>query len=75
MIIKKTIYGVRNNYLVLNEKSKAKAKQSCVQKIIEIREKYADILASLAESGLEIPKDEPSEKEYDKKIRTLWEEV
>lgn len=48
-------------------------KKAFVQKYMKIREKYADVLESPDWNGLEIPKDEPSEGEYDNKIRTLWE--
>ena len=51
-----------------------KPKKSFVQKMMELREKYADVLADPEWKGLEIPKDEPLEEEYDKKIRALWEE-
>ncbi len=50
-------------------------KKTFVQKVMEIREKYADVLAAPEWNGLKIPKDEPSEGKYDNKIRTLWEKA
>ena len=49
-------------------------KKTFVQKIMELRKKYANVLAAPDWNGLEIPKDEPSEDEYDKKIRALWDD-
>ena len=51
-----------------------KPKKTFVQKMMEIRAKYADVLSDPEWNGLEIPKDEPLEEEYDKKIRALWQE-
>ena len=51
-----------------------KPKKSFVQKIMELREKYADEFADLTWKGLEIPKDEYPDEEYDKKIAKLWGE-
>lgn len=51
-----------------------KPKKTFVQRMMEIRDEYADVLADPEWKGLEIPKDEPLEEEYDKKIRALWEE-
>ena len=50
-------------------------KKTFVQKVMEIREKYADVLASPEWNGLKNPKDEPSEEEYDNKIKALWEKA
>ena len=49
--------------------------ETFVHKIMKIREKYKDVLETPDRNGLEIPKDEPSEGEYDNKIRTLWEKA
>lgn len=51
-----------------------KPKKTFVQKMMELREKYADLLSAPDWKGLEIPRDEAHEEEYDKKIRALWEE-
>ncbi len=51
-----------------------KPKESFVQKMMELREKYADVLADLDWNELEIPRDEANEDAYDKKIRVLREE-
>ena len=48
-------------------------KKTFVQKIMELREKYADVLADPDWNGIEIPKAEPHEEIYDKKINVLWE--
>ena len=50
-------------------------KKTFVQKIMELRKKYANVLAAPDWNGLEIPRDETSEEEYDKKIKALWENV
>jgi len=44
-----------------------KSKKTFVQKMMEIREKYADVLADPEWKGLEIPKDDSLDEEYDKK--------
>ena len=49
--------------------------ETFVHKIMKIREKYKDVLETPDWNGLEIPKDELSEGEYDNKIRTLWEKA
>ena len=51
-----------------------KPKKTFVQKMMELRDKYADVLSVPDWNGLEIPRDEAHEEEYDKKIRALWEE-
>ncbi len=48
-------------------------KKTFVQKIMELREKYLDLFETHDYKELEIPRDEPSEEEYDKKIKVLWE--
>ena len=48
-------------------------KKTFVQKIMELRKKYTNVLAAPDWKELEIPREEPSEEEYDKKVRALWE--
>ena len=48
-------------------------KKTFVQKIMELREIYLDLFETHVYKELEIPRDEPSEEEYDKKIKVLWE--
>ena len=50
-------------------------KKTFVQKMMELRKKYANVLATPNWNGLEIPRDEPSEEDYDKKIKALWEKA
>ena len=50
-------------------------KKTFVQKMMELRKKYANVLAAPNWNGLEIPRDEPSEEDYDKKIKALWEKA
>ena len=50
-------------------------KKTFVQKMMELRKKYANVLAAPNWNGLEIPRDEPSEEDYDKKNKALWEKA
>lgn len=49
--------------------------ETFVHKIMKTREKYKDVLETPDWNGLEIPRDEPSEEDYDKKIKALWEKA
>lgn len=79
----KTIIGTGNNIIgrlemgFLNNQTICKKlpKKTFVHKIIKIREKYKDVLETPDWNGLEIPRDEPSEEDYDKKIKALWEKA
>ncbi len=41
----------------------------------KLRAEFSDVLGDSDYQGLVIPRDEPPEEEYDKKIRTMWEEA
>ena len=51
-----------------------KPKKTFIQRIMETRAKYADVLTDPTWNGLEIPKDEYPDEEYEKKIAKMWGE-
>lgn len=51
-----------------------KPKKTFIQRLMETRAKYADVLADPTWKGLEVPKDEYPDEEYEKKIAKIWGE-
>ena len=51
-----------------------KPKKTFIQRLMETRAKYADVLADTTWKGLEVPKDEYPDEEYEKKIAKIWGE-
>lgn len=54
------------------EYEERKPKKSFFDKLAELREKYADVLADPTFNGLEIPEDEIADEAYNKKLDEMW---
>ena len=56
------------------EYEQRKPKKTFIQKLMEIREKYKDVLEDPTFNGLEIPDDGYPDEEYDRKVAEMWGE-